>query len=162
MTVPIRAACSPPGTARSAETTASASSGAVTASIRPSHAQYSGSRPSRSQAASTGGSTGTALSSISTDSPVPSTNSLSVVAMPPLVGSRRMRIRPDSSAARLSSVSGRQSDSRDPPCASPARAIITAAPWHPALPLRITASPARMASFPRPGARRKPIPAVLM
>ena len=51
-----------------------------------------GSSPSMSQAASTAGSTGRTDSPSSMEKGMPSVNSFSVVAMPPLVGSRSTRI----------------------------------------------------------------------
>ena len=88
-TVPIIAAPSPSGCARSAASAASAGSGATTATSRPSQATYSGSMPSSSDAPLTTGRTGTAFSSSTTATPDAVATSLQIVATPPRVASRR-------------------------------------------------------------------------
>ena len=89
MTSPMIAASAPSGWARMASSSRAASASAQMAISLPSLATYSGSRPRNSQAASTCGRTGMAASWITMPQPDCAASSLSVVARPPRVGSRR-------------------------------------------------------------------------
>ena len=158
----MTAASAPSGSARITASSPSASSAAQRQTSFPSLAQYSGSRPSMPQAARTASCTGMACSSSSMPKGCPSANSFSVVARPPRVGSRRMRMLPQcESIASVRRFSAAQSD-RISPCIMPLRASITAVPWSPTAPETRTASPGFTAV--RPGRRCfiLPMPDVLI
>ena len=89
-------------------------------------------------------------------------NSLSVVATPPRVGSRRTRT--SAPVPRMAShrpFSGAQSEAISP-CIIPLRASMMAVPWSPTMPETMTASPSLRFFGLRPGYFTKPIPAVLI
>ena len=119
-----------------------AAEGSTRAMSFPSFATWRGSNPSISQATKTSSRTGIASSSITILTCDCVASSLSVLANPPLVGSRRARI--FESAAIITAtirLSGAQSLASRVEKLSPSRLLITAIPWSPIGPDRRTASP---------------------
>src|SRR3954451_8026979 len=112
-TSPISAACSQPGTARSAASAASAFSGATNATSLPSFATYIGSMPRISAAPATAGSTGTAASRTIIATCEVRASSFSTDATPPRVASRMQWSLSPAASRRASTAGhrGRVSDS---------------------------------------------------
>src|SRR4051794_18812160 len=160
-TSPISAACSQPGTARSAASAASACSGATNATSLPSFATYMGSMPRISAAPATAASTGTAASRTSIATPDARASSLSTDATPPRVASRRQCTADpaDSSSVSTTGHKDRVSDAIGASSSNSPRASMIAVPWSPTGPdSRIRSPGARPAgdraappsSWPRP------------
>src|SRR4051812_40229709 len=161
LTSPMSAACSQPGTARSAASAWSACSGATKATSLPSFATYIGSMPRISAAPATAASTGTASSRTSIATPEARASSLSTDATPPRVASRRQCTAgpADSSSASTTGHRDRVSDAIGASSSNSPRASMMAVPWSPTGPDSRIRSPgarpagdrvARRSSRPRP------------
>ncbi len=123
--------------------------------------------PSSSQAPRTPGRTGIASSSRTTATPEDSATSLSTVATPPRVASRRQRTRPPSHASSSRAVrplSGAVSETRSAASmSSPPRASMTVTPCSPIGPDTMIASPGSAAdALSRTAGSTTPTPAVVM
>src|SRR3954453_3354391 len=168
-TSPISAACSQPGTARSAASAASAWSGATNATSLPSLATYMGSMPRIPAAPATAASTGTAPSRTSIATPDARASSLSTDATPPRVASRRQCTADpaDSSNASTTGHRDRVADAIGASSSNSPRASMIAVPWSPTGPDSRIRSPgarpaggsgARSSRRPKPGGRqRRPV-----
>src|SRR3954467_896478 len=161
LTSPMSAACSQPGTARSAASAWSACSGATKGTSLPSVATYTGSMPRISAAPATAASTGTASSRTSIATPEARASSLSAAATPPRVASRRQCTADpaDSSRASTTGHSDRVSDAIGASSSNSPRASMMAVPWSPTGPDSSIRSPgARPAGerLARPSSRPRP------
>src|SRR6266699_6566030 len=151
VTWPITAACGPAGWARSAASAAPADAASTTATIRPSHATYSGSMPSSSAAPRTSALTGIASSLTSTPTSAALAISLSMVATPPRVASRSARTPGPAAASRAATrpLSGAVSEVMSASMSSSPLASRIVIPWSPIGPDTRMASPGRACATPR-------------